>query len=250
MSGHSKWATIKHKKAATDAKKGKVFSSIAKEIMVAARLGGGDLAGNITLRGLVQKARSVNMPMDNVERAIKKGTGEIGGAAYEEMVYEGYAPGGVGLIVRVLTDNKNRTAAEVRHIFTRHNGSLGSQGSVSRLFQRKGQIIVKAESAQEDKLMEIALEAGAEDMQNEDGAYEILTAPGQFMNVVDALNKAGIPMDVSEETLLPLNYVPVTDKAQASAILKFVEALEELEDVQNVYANFDIDDELLKQIGG
>lgn len=250
MSGHSKWATIKHKKAATDAKRGKIFSSIGREIMVAARTGGGDPSGNITLRALIQKARSANMPMDNVERAIKKGTGDAGGAVFEELFYEGYAPGGVGIIVRVLTDNKNRSSAEVRHAFTKHNANLGTQGSVTRLFQRRGQIVVRASAIAEDKLMELALDAGADDMTNEGETYEILTAPASFMSVVDALNKAGIPMEVSEETLLPLNYVGVTDKGQASSLMKLVEALEELDDVQNVYANFDIDEKLLKEIGG
>lgn len=248
MSGHSKWSTIKHKKAATDAKRGKAFSRIAREIMVAAKVGGGDPSANITLRALIQKARAANMPSDNVDRAIKKGTGELGNQIFEEMIYEGYAPGGVGLVVRVLTDNRNRTAAEIRHIFTRHSANMAAQGAVARLFQRKGQIVIDDKAIEEDRLLELALEAGAEDLKHEDDKYEIITEPANFMSVVDAINKANLSPEVSEETLLPVITVPVTDKAQAAGIIRFVEALEDLDDVQGVYANFDIDDSLLAAI--
>ncbi|MGD9873639.1 MAG: YebC/PmpR family DNA-binding transcriptional regulator [Kiritimatiellia bacterium] len=250
MSGHSKWSTIKHKKAAIDAKRGKIFSKVAREIMVAVRTGGSDPEGNITLRALLQKARSANMPSDNIDRAIKKGAGDLGGAVLEEMTYEGYAGGGVAILIGVLTDNKNRSAAEIRHLFTRHNASLSAAGSVSRLFERRGQIVVSAEAASEDKLMEIALEAGADDMANEGDHFEILTSPSAFMSVVDALNKAGIVMAGSEMTMLPFTWVPITDKGQASSLVKFVEALEDLDDVQNVWHNGDISDDLMAEIEG
>lgn len=249
MSGHSKWSTIKHKKAAMDAKRGQIFSKLAREIMVAAKAGGGDPAANLTLRALIQKAKSVNMPAENVERAIKKGTGELAAAALEEVTYEGFAPGGVALLVHVLTDNRNRAAAEVRHVFTRHGGSLAGQGTVARRFQRKGHILVRADKADEDRLLELVLDAGAEDLRRENDHFEIVTDPSQFMNVVEALNRAGIPMETSEVTFLPDSYIPVTDREQAAALLKFIEALEDLEDVQNVYSNFDIPDELMKSLG-
>jgi len=250
MSGHSKWSTIKHKKAASDAKRGKVFSKIAREIMVAARSGGGDPNANVTLRALLQKARSANMPSDNIERAVKKGTGDLGGATLEELTYEGYAPGGVAILVGVLTDNKNRSAAEIRHLFTRYNGNLSATGSVSRLFERRGQIIVSGDAATEDQLMELALDAGADDMTNEGDHFEILTSPASFMNVADALNKAGIAMASSELTMLPLNWTPVSDKGQAASLLKFVEALDDLDDVQNVWHNADISDEMMTELEG
>jgi YebC/PmpR family DNA-binding regulatory protein len=248
MSGHNKWSTIKHKKAATDAKRGKIFSKIARELMVAARQGGGDPDTNITLRTLVQKARSVNMPSDNVERAIKKGTGELEGDALEEMAYEGYAPGGVAVLVEVLSDNRNRSSSDIKHVFSKYNGNLASQGSVSRLFNRKGQIVVADNAVKEDKLLELILESGAEDMTHDDGQYEILTDPNVFSDVMDVLEKEGIPTDVSEVTMIPESSVPIADKGTASSLLKFIEALEDLDDVQNVHTNFDIDDELLAQL--
>jgi YebC/PmpR family DNA-binding regulatory protein len=248
MAGHSKWANIKHRKAASDAAKGKVFSKIAKEIMVAARLGGGDPSGNITLRSLIQKARGVNMPMDNIDRAIKKGTGEIASAAMEEVVYEGFALGGVSLIVSCLTDNRNRTAADVRHLFSKYDGNLGQQGSVIRNYSRKGQIFVDATTIEEDKLLEIALEAGAEDVQPSDGEYEVTTDPNEFHQVVEKLTKAGVKLGENEITLIPSLSVEVTDKEQASQLIKFVGALEELDDVQNVYSNFDIADALIESV--
>lgn len=246
MSGHSKWATIKHKKAATDAKRGKVFSKIAKEIMICVKSGGSDVSSNITLRTLIQKARSVNMPAENIDRAIKRGTGEIEGEVLEEVMFEGFAGGGVALIIQALTNNRNRTVAEVRHAFTRFGGNLAGQGQVLRSFQRKGQILVNVADANEDKLMELVLEAGAEDMKNEEGQYEIITDPSQFGVVVEALAKAGIKTESAEVTMLPESYIPVTDKSKAAQLMSFIEALEEMEDVQNVYSNFDVDPALLE----
>ena len=248
MSGHSKWSTIKHKKAATDAKRGKMFSKLAKEIRVVARQGGGDPNANITLRTLVQKARAINMPADNIDRAIKKGTGELEGEQMDEIMYEGYAPGGIAIIVQALTDNRNRTAAEVRHVFTKFNGSLAGQGSVTRSFNRKGVIQVNADAAKEDELLELALECGAEDMTDEDGYFEIVTGPSEYPDVLGRLEERGVAVESSELTLLPETYMPVTDTGQAGSLLKFVEALEDLDDVQNVYANFDISEEIMETI--
>jgi YebC/PmpR family DNA-binding regulatory protein len=248
MAGHSKWANIKHRKAASDAVKGKVFSKLAKEIMVAARLGGGDPAGNITLRSLIQKARGVNMPADNIDRAIKKGTGEIASDAMEEVVYEGFAVGGVSVIVSCLTDNRNRTAAEVRHVFSKNGGNLGTQGSVIRNYNRKGQIFVDASSIEEDKLIEIALDAGAEDVQRSGDEFEVTTDPSEFHQVLEKLTGAGVKTGESEITMIPTLEVEVTDKDQAAQLIKFVGTLEELDDVQNVYSNFDIDDALLESV--
>lgn len=241
MSGHSKWATIKHKKAAADAKKGKIFSNLAKEITVAARMGGGDPGSNITLRTLLAKCKSVNMPADNIERAIKKGTGELQADIIEEIVFESYAPGGVGLIITCLSDNRNRSVAEVRHALSRNNSSLAGSNQVLRNFQRKGQILVEAEGVEEDALMELALEAGADDVLNEDGIFEILTAPNMYNEVSEKITNGGYK--VSEDSgvnMIPLVYASVTDKGQAASLLKLIDVLEELEDVQNVYNNADI----------
>jgi len=248
MSGHSKWATIRHKKGAADARRGKVFSKLSKELMVCARQGGGDTSTNITLRSLMQKAKSVNMPSDNIDRAIKKGTGEIEGVHFEEVVYEGYASGGVALIVQALTDNKNRAAAEIRHTFSKHGSSFAQQGSVSRGFERKGQIFVDAAAADEEKLMEIVLEAGADDMTRDGDQFEILTTPSAFTDVTEALDKAGIPILSSEVALVPAAYVPVKDPGTAKSVLKFIAELEDNDDVQNVYTNMDVDDTLMKEI--
>ncbi len=244
MAGHSKWKNIKHKKAASDAVKGRVFSKIAKEIVVVARSGGGDPNANITLRTIIQKARAANMPMDNIERAIKRGTGEIAGAAMEEIMYEGFAPGGVAVIVQALSDNKNRTASVVRHLFTKYGANIG--GNVMRSFKRKGQIIVSAATTTEDKLMEVCLDAGADDITQEGDFFEIYTDQSQFHHVVEALAKAGIKTESAEISLIPDMYVPVTNKEQAQKFIEFVEALEEDDDVQNVYNNADIDDALLE----
>lgn len=244
MSGHSKWANIKHKKAAADARKGKIFSKLAREITISVRQNGADPAANLTLRALLQKARAANMPSDNIDRAIKKGTGELQGERYEEVMFEGFAPGGVALVVQALTDNRNRTVAEVRHVFTKYGGSLAGQGQVLRSFPRKGYIVVSRDAVAEDKLLELALEAGAEDMKTEGGRYEIITDPAQFSSVLEALNKAGIPQESAELTLLPENWVPVNDRDKAAALVKFLEELEDLDDVQNVYSNADIEESI------
>ncbi len=248
MSGHSKWATIKHKKGAADAKRGKIFSKLAKELMVVARQGGSDPGMNPTLRTLIQKAKSVNMPADNVDRAIKKGAGELEGSTFEEIVYEGYAGGGVGLIVQVLTDNKNRAAAEIRHIFTKHGSSFAQQGSVSRGFNRKGQIFVDAQGVDEDELMGVVLEAGAEDMTRDGDQFEIVTDPSTFADVTEALEAAGIPTLSADVSLVSETLVPVTDKATAASIMRFIEALEDNDDVQNVYSNMDVDDAIMQEL--
>ena len=246
MSGHSKWATIKHKKGAADAKRGKMFSKLAKEITIAAKTNG-DPGSNPTLRTLIQKAKGINMPSDNIDKAVKKGTGEIVAEALEEITYEGYAAGGIGLVVNVLTDNKNRAAAEVGHVFKRNNSEFAARGSVSRNFERRGQIIVEKAAAEEDKLMEIVLEAGADDLITDDEGYEILTQPSAYQAVATALETAQIPAVSSEIAFLPMTQKEVTDLAKVKALLKFVEALEDNEDVQNVYHDADISDELMAQ---
>lgn len=249
MSGHNKWSTIKHKKAATDAKRGKIFSRITKEIIICCQIGGGDPSANPTLRTLISKGRAANMPADNIDRAIKRGTGELESAALVEYVYEGYAPGGVALIVECLSDNKNRTAADVKHAFNKYGGNLGAQGSVSRMFNRKGKITVPADSIEEDDLMEIVLDAGAEDMVREDDVFLITTEPANYDAVCEALEGKEVKVDESEITKIPETTTPITDKSKAASILKFMDALEDLDDVQNVYSNFDIDDSLLQEIG-
>jgi len=247
MSGHSKWATIKHKKGAADAKRGKMFSKIAKEIMIAAKVNG-DPATNPSLRTLVAKGRSINMPMDNITNAIKKGTGEMkSDEIFEEITYEGYAGGGVGLVVNVLTPNKNRAAAEVGHIFKRNNSDFATRGSVSRNFERLGQIIIEKTAAEEDKLMEIVLEAGADDMVADENGYEILTQPSAYQGVMTALEDAKIPTVSAEIVYKPTVTKPLEDLAKVKSLLKFVDALEENEDVQDVYHDAEISDELMAQ---
>ena len=248
MSGHSKWKTIQHKKGAADAKRGKIFSKMAREFMVVARQGGSDPDTNAALRNLLQRAKSVNMPADNIDRAIKKGAGELEGVSFEEVVYEAYAAGGVAMVVLVLTDNKNRAAAEIRHIFGKHGSSFASQGSVTRGFSRKGQIFVDASTVEEDRLMALVLDAGAEDLQNNDGQYEILTDPSSFANVMEALEKSGIATLGGEVAMVPHAYVPVAEKAVATSVLKFVADLEEHDDVQNVYTNMDVDAAIEKEL--
>ena len=247
MSGHNKWSTIKHKKGAADAKRGKVFSKIAKEIMVAAR-NGGDPAANPTLRALIQKGRSVNMPRDNIDRAIKKGTGELGAVIFEEIMYEGYAGAGVGLMVICLTDNKNRAAAEIRHIFSKHGSSFAQQGSVSRGFQRKGQIFIDASSVDEDKLMDIVLEAGADDMTQDGDQFEVITDPSTFSDVVDALEAAEIETGSASVGMVADVLTAVDDKGKIKSILKFVAALEDNDDVQDVFTNLDAPDAIMQEI--
>jgi len=247
MSGHSKWSTIKHKKGAADAKRGKIFSKLAKELTISAKANGGDPSSNITLRTILSKCKAVNMPADNIDRAIKKGTGALQSAAIEEILFESYAPGGVGLIIQCLSDNRNRSVAEVRHLLQRHNGTLAGSNQVMRNFARRGQILVDAEGVDEDKLIELALEAGADDVTNEGDQFEILTDPKVYNEVSEKLTKAGYK--VSEDSgvnFVPTVWAPVSDKAQAAGLLKLVEAIEELEDVQNVYMNGDIADEALE----
>jgi YebC/PmpR family DNA-binding regulatory protein len=248
MSGHSAWANIKHKKQANDAKRGKIFSKIAKEMMISVRANGKDPVTNLTLRTLLQKARAANMPSDNIERAIKRGAGEVEGETFEEVMYEGYAPGGVGLIVQVLTTNRNRAAAEVRHTFTRFGGNLGQQNSVMRSFQRKGVILVEDAAATEEKLMEVALEAGASDLTHDEAAkqFEVTTEPAAFGPVVEALAKANIATVSAELSLVPDLLVPVTEASPAKKLIEFIEALEDIDDVQNVYSSADIDPKLIE----
>jgi YebC/PmpR family DNA-binding regulatory protein len=250
MSGHSKWAQIKHKKAHTDAKRGKVFTKIVKEIAVAARIGGGDPDGNPRLRTAIENAKEVNMPHDNIKRAIMKGTGELPGVSYEEFVYEGYGPSGVAIMIEVMTDNKNRTVSEIRHAMAKHSGSLGETGCVSWMFDKKGYILINKAQATEDSVMSAALDAGAEDMKNDpvDENFEIVTAPEDFNNVKAAIEKANIPVASAEITMLPKNYVVLDGKA-AEQMIKLMDALEDHDDVQNVYANFDIPAEVAEKAG-
>jgi len=250
MAGHSKWAQVKHKKAHTDAKKGKVFSKITKEIAVAARLVGGDPAGNPRLRTAIERAKEVNMPHENIKRAIMKGTGELPGMAYEESVYEGYGPGGVAILLEVLTDNRNRTGSEIRHIMTKNGGSLGEVGCVAWMYAKKGYILVDKTKIDEDTLMSVALEAGAEDMKNdpEEKNYEIITAPEEMGKVKISLEASGIPVSLAEITMLPKSYVALDEKS-AEQMMRLLDALEDHDDVQNVYTNCDIPDEVMAEVG-
>lgn len=245
MSGHSKWATTKRHKAAVDAKRGKIFSVISKELTLAAKDGGGDPATNARLRTLLQKAKGANMPSDNVERAIKKGTGELPGVVYEELVYEGYAPGGVGMIVEVTTDNKNRAASDVRSTITKHGGNLATPGALQFNFTRMGQFVISAEKTSEEALMDCVLDAGAEDIKNNGDFFEVLCPVSEFSNVGDALAKANITPDDAKLAWIPNTTVPVTDPDVAKKTLRLIDALEDLEDVNEVFSNEDIDDSLL-----
>lgn len=247
MSGHSKWASIKHKKMAIDAKKGKFFTKIIREIMLAAKIGGNNPDNNPRLRIAIEHAREINMPNDNIQRAIKKGTGEEGAMAVESTTYEGYGPGGVAILVDVMTDNKRRTAAEIRSIFTRRNASMGESGCVSWMFERKGIINIKKEMIEEEKLMTIVLDAGAEDLQSDKDMYEIITSPENFEDVKKAIEHNNIAIEDASITLNPKNNVKVEGK-DAEQLLKLLDELEEYEDVQNVYANFDISDELIEAV--
>jgi YebC/PmpR family DNA-binding regulatory protein len=244
MSGHSKWAGIKHKKAKVDAQRGRIFTKIIREITVAARVGGGDPGGNPRLRTAIQAAKAVNMPADNIERAIKKGTGELEGVTYEEITYEGYGPGGVAVLAEVLTDNKNRTVGEIRKIFSRHGGNLGEVGCVGFLFEKKGYIQVDAAKVDEYKLMTIALDAGAEDLQREESVFAVTAAPREFEKVRDAIVKSGIQPVSAEITKVPKSTVRLEGKP-AEQMLRLMEELEEHDDVQHVYANFDIPEEIM-----
>jgi len=246
MSGHSKWATIKHKKGATDAKRGAAFTKIIKEMTVAARIGGGDPGSNPRLRTVVEKAKAVNMPADNIKRAIQKGTGELPGQVIEEVTFEGYGPGGVAVIVETATDNRNRTVGDVRHLFDKHGGNLGQNGCVAWMFDKKGVIEVDADKADEDTLMELALEAGADDLKTAEGTHEITTSVANFYAVKQALESKGIPLSLAEVSMVPQTTVHLEGKP-ATQMLKLMDALEDHEDVQKVSANFDIDASLMEQ---
>ena len=248
MSGHSKWSTIKRKKGAADAKRGRIFTRLIKEITVAARMGGGDPEGNPRLRSAIATAKSENMPKDNIERAIKKGTGELEGAVYEEISYEGYGPGGVAVLVDCMTDNKNRTVADIRHAFSKSGGNLGESGCVSWMFDKKGSIMVDKGTIDEEELMDKALEAGAEDVVEEDNVYQIVTTPEDFESVREALEVDGIKFIEASVSMIPQNVVEVTEEKPAKQILKLLESLEDHDDVQSVSANFDIPDELMEAV--
>lgn len=245
MSGHSKWHTIKHKKAAADAKRGKLFTRLIKEITVAARIGGGDVEGNPRLRTAVLAAKEANMPQDNITRAIKKGTGELEGVTFEEVTFEGYGPGGVAMLVTTVTDNRNRTLPEIRNLFSKHGGSLGETNSVAWIFERKGYFAVESGSVTEDQLLEVALEAGADDVVSDEGGFEVLTSPEQFETVQSALKEKGIPAVVAEIKMLPKSTVRA-EGSTAKKVLNFIEMLEDHDDVQSVWANCDIDDSELE----
>jgi len=247
MSGHSKWASIKHKKAKVDAQRGKTFTKLIKEISVAARSGGGDINANARLRSAIQAAKDANMPASNVERAIKKGTGELPGVNYEELAYEGYGPDGVAIYVEILTDNKNRTAAEIKHVFSKNGGHLAEAGSVAWMFEKKGLCHVKKDAASEDRLMEIILDAGAEDMNTERDFYEIIANPQTFEQVKRTILDENISLELAEITMMPKSTVPITGK-KAEQVLHLMETLEDHDDVQHVYSNFDISDEEMEKI--
>jgi len=244
MSGHSKWATIKHKKAAVDARRGKVFTKLIRELTSAARMGGGDADSNPRLRTAVAAAKTANMPSDTIQRAIKKGTGELPGEVYEEITYEGYGAGGVAILVDVLTDNKNRTVAEIRHLFAKHGGNLGETGCVAWMFARKGVITLNTNQIDEDMLLELVLEAGGDDIKIEADMYEIVTAPEAFEDVRSTLEQKELTFDVAEVTMMPQNTVPVEGK-QAEQVLRLMEALDDQDDVRKAHANFDISDEVM-----
>jgi YebC/PmpR family DNA-binding regulatory protein len=249
MAGHSKWSKVKRFKGAIDAKRGQIFSKLSKEITIAAKAGGGDPNSNPRLRSAIQAARAQSMPNDNIDRAIKRGTGEGQDAAhFDEIIYEGYAPGGVAVIVEAATDNKNRTAAEVRSIFTKNNGNLASSGSVSFMFHRKGKINVPRSSIDEERILELALESGAEELTTEEDQYLIITSHDQLYAVADALKKAGVTTDGQKFTFIPDTTIAVTDETVARQVLRLCDALEEDDDVQNVYSNLDIPDELLAKL--
>jgi len=247
MSGHSKWATTKHKKAAIDSKRGKIFTKVIKEITVAARIGGGDPEGNARLRTVIQKAKEANMPADNIKKAIQKGTGELPGVSYEEAVFEGYGPGGVAIIATIMTDNRNRTVPEIRHIFGKHGGNMGEAGCVSWMFDKKGYIVVEGGKVDEEKLMNIIVEAGAEDMRRDGDNFEVITTPGDLEKVKKMIEDEGIAVALSEVTMLPRTYMELDDKS-AMQVLRLIEALEDNDDVQNVYSNINVRDEVLENI--
>jgi YebC/PmpR family DNA-binding regulatory protein len=247
MSGHNKWSSIKHRKGAQDAKRGKIFTKLIKEITVAARSGGGDIDANPRLRSAVAAAKTENMPKDNIERAIKKGTGELEGVSYEESSYEGYGPGGAAILVESLTDNKNRAVAEIRHIFNKYGGNMGENGCVAWMFDKKGYFSVDKAAVSEDRLMEVALEAGAEDVREDEESFEVITAPEDFETVKEALNGAEIAYSDEEVTMLPQNMSPLTG-AEAERMVKLLNAMEDCDDVQKVYTNADIPDDVMEDM--
>jgi YebC/PmpR family DNA-binding regulatory protein len=248
MSGHSKWATIKHKKGAQDKARGKLFAKLIRQVEVAAREGGGDVNSNATLRTMFQKARDSSVPMDTIERAIKRGTGELEGVRYEPVSYEGYAPNGVAVYVETLTDNRNRTGSDVRNIFTKNGGSVAEPGSVAWQFERKGVIILPKAAASEDDLMLVALDAGAEDIADQGDTWQLTIAPSDLCQVLTALEEAGIAFDSADLTMLPQQTVPLENESDARQVLRVIDALEDHDDVQNVYANFDIPDSVLELV--
>jgi len=248
MSGHSKWASIKHKKGAADAKRGQAFTRLIKEITVAARLGGGDPSGNPRLRSAILAAKAENMPKDNITRAIKKGTGELEGTTYEEVNYEGYGPGGVAVLIDVLTDNKNRTVADLKHIFDRHGGNLGEPGCVAWNFTKKGLLVFDKAKIEEEKLLELALDAGAEDVRPEGSQFEVITDPADFEAVRKTFDDKGLPYNLAEVSMIPQNTVRLDGK-KAEQMLNLMEALEENDDISHVYANFDIPDDVIEAMG-
>lgn len=248
MSGHSKWHSIRHKKGATDAKRGKIFSKLIKELMVAARIGGGDPAANPRLRTAIAAAKAENMPKDNIERAIKRGTGELEGVNYEEFIYEGYAPGGVAVLVEILTDNRNRAAADVRYIFSKRGGSLGEAGCVAWMFDKRGLIVFEQDQVSEDEILEVALEAGAEDVVTTEDQFEVHTDLAAFESVKQAFDDQDLNYTMAEITMVPQNTVKIDNESQASQVLNLMEAIEDSDDVQKVYANFDIPAEILERI--
>ncbi|MEX0990048.1 MAG: YebC/PmpR family DNA-binding transcriptional regulator [Actinomycetota bacterium] len=250
MSGHSKWATIKRKKAANDAKRSNMYAKLLRAVEVAAREGGGDPDGNMTLASAIEKAKGLSVPNDNIDRAIKRGSGEDdSGARYEELLYEGYATGGIAVLVEALTDNRNRTGQEVRHAFTRSNGNFGEQGSTAWMFERKGLAVVeKSLAPDEERMLELALESGAEDLRDSESSWDIVCDPSAFKAVQSALEQAGVPVFSAEITMIPKSTIPV-EGGEAKQVLALIEALEELEDIQNVYANFDIPEAVMAELG-
>lgn len=249
MSGHSKWANIKHKKGAADARRGKIFTRLIKEITVAARMGGGDPDGNPRLRSAIAGARSENMPKDNIIRAIKKGTGELEGEVYDEILYEGYGPGGTAVLVECMTDNRNRTVAEVRHAFSKSNGNLGESGCVAYMFDKKGMIYVDKSTTSEEELMDLAIEAGGDDVEEDGDQFQVVTAPEDFDEVREALETAGVVIAEASLTMVPQTVIEVTEEKQAKSLIRLLQTLEDNEDVQNVHANCDISDALMEELG-
>ncbi|MPY90480.1 MAG: YebC/PmpR family DNA-binding transcriptional regulator [Luteitalea sp.] len=241
MSGHSKWHSIKHKKGAADARRGKVFTRVIKELTVAARLGGGDPASNPRLRTVIADAKAVNMPAENIQRAIRRGTGEEPGVAYEEVTYEGYGPGGAAVIAETLTDNRNRTVSEIRHLFSKHGGNLGETNSVAWMFEKKGYVVVGKQSADEEALMAAVLDAGADDMRDDEDTWEVVSPPSQLQAVLEAVKTLDIEPDVAKVAMLPQNYVKLEGKT-AQQMVKLMDALDELDDIRQVWSNFDIEE--------